>query len=90
DYSRTLPPLFEQLRADLQSDKGIIIETVTVRGDPAPTLLSYAQQANADLIAVGTQRHRFVERLVVGSVATRVLRTARVGVLAVPGEVGAS
>jgi nucleotide-binding universal stress UspA family protein len=46
--------------------------------------LSFAQQAQCDLIAVGTQRHSFLERLVVGSVATRVLRTARCGVLAVP------
>jgi nucleotide-binding universal stress UspA family protein len=85
EYSKTLPPLFEQLRGELESSRGVLIETVTVRGDPAPALLSYAQQANADLVAVGTQRHSFFERLVVGSVATRVLRTARVGVLAVPG-----
>lgn len=86
DYSKTLPPLFEQIRAGLEPPSGVIVESVTVRGDPAPTLLSYAQQANADLIAVGTQRHSFFERLVVGSVATRVLRTARIGVLAVPGD----
>ena len=60
------------------------METVLVRGDPAASLLSYAQQAACDLIAVGTQRYGFLERMVVGSVATRVLRAARCGVLAVP------
>lgn len=84
DYGRTLPPLFEKVGAQLDVPAGIIVETVTVRGDPAPALLAFAQQSNADLVAVGTQRHSFFERLVVGSVATRVLRTARVGVLAVP------
>jgi nucleotide-binding universal stress UspA family protein len=86
DYGRTLPPLFEQIREKLDVHDDIVVETVTVRGDPAPALLSFAQQANADLIAVGTQRHSFFERLVVGSVATRVLRTSRCGVLAVPGR----
>lgn len=84
EYGRTLPPLFEQVGSKLDVPAGISVETVTVRGDPAPALLAFAQQANADLVAVGTQRHSFFERLVVGSVATRVLRTARVGVLAVP------
>ncbi len=84
DYGRTLPPLFEQVRMQLGALDGVLVETVVVRGDPASSLLSFAQQAQCDLIAVGTQRHSFLERLVVGSVATRVLRTARCGVLAVP------
>jgi len=84
EYGRTLPPLFDQVTAQLDVPRGVTVDTVTVRGDPAPALLAYAQQVNADLVAVGTQRHSLFERLVVGSVATRVLRTARVGVLAVP------
>lgn len=84
DYGRTLPPLFEQVRQQLEVPATMELETVTVRGDPAPALLSFAQQNNADLIALGTQRHGFIERLVVGSVATRVMRTARCAVLAVP------
>lgn len=84
DYGRTLPPLFEQVKQQLEVPAGMHFETITVRGDPAPALLAYAQQHNADLIALGTQRHGFIERLVVGSVATRVMRTARCAVLAVP------
>jgi nucleotide-binding universal stress UspA family protein len=88
EYGRTLPPLFEQIKAQLEAPDDIVVDTATVRGDPAPALLAFAQQANADLVAVGTQRHGFFERLMVGSVATRVLRTARCGVLAVPGKAG--
>ena len=76
--------LFDQVRAQLDTRHEVIVDTVTVRGDPASSLLSFAQQAQCDLIAVGTQRSSFLERLVVGSVATRVLRTSRCGVLAVP------
>ncbi len=84
EYSRTLPPLFEQVRQYLNPPDTMHLETVIVRGDPAPALLAFAQQAKADLIAVGTQRHGLVERMIVGSVATRVMRTARCAVLAVP------
>jgi len=84
DYGRTLPSLFDQVRAQLDPPDGVIVETVTVRGDPASSLLSFVQQVQCDLLAVGTQRRRVLERLVVGSVATKVLRTARCGVLAVP------
>lgn len=87
DYGRTLPPLFEQVRAQLDVTDGVLLEIVTVRGDPASALLAYVQQVHADLVAVGTQRHTVFERLVVGSVATRVLRMARCSVLAVPGRV---
>jgi nucleotide-binding universal stress UspA family protein len=84
EYTRTLPPLFDAVRAQLTSHNGVLVETVTVRGDPAASLLAMAQQTQCDLIAVGTQRYSVRERLIVGSVATRVLRSARCSVLAVP------
>ncbi len=90
DYGRTLPPLFDQLRAQLSTTGNVTIETVTIRGDPAPALIAYAQQNGAELIALGAQRHGVIERLVVGSVATRVLRTARCAVLAVPASAAAA
>jgi nucleotide-binding universal stress UspA family protein len=86
EYGRTLPPLFAQITQQLDAPYVVTVETVAVRGDPAPALLAFAQQSNADLVAVGTQRHSLYERLVVGSVATRVLRTTRCSVLAVPGK----
>jgi len=86
EYSRTLPPLFEQVRATINAPSTVLLETVTVRGDAAQSLLAFGQQANVDLIAVGTQRHSLYERLVVGSVATRVLRTSQCAVLAVPAQ----
>jgi len=93
-----LPPLFNHVRAQLDPPDGMIVETVIVRGDPAASLLLFAQQTQGDLIAVGTPRHSFLERLVVGSVRCAggdvgPTRGARVGlqclrfrVLCVPGH----
>ena len=84
DYGRTLPPLFADTIAQLAPPPGVTIETTVVRGDPAPALLAIAQQACADLLALGSQRHGVLERLLVGSVATRVLRNARIATLVSP------
>ena len=85
-YGRGLPPLFESVLGRLTIPPQVSVETTSVRGEPASSLLSYTQQVDADMIAMGTQRHGLIERLLVGSVATRVLRTARCSVLAVTGR----
>ncbi len=84
EYGRTLTPLFADTIAQLDAPAGVVVETVTVRGDPAPALLAYAQQSGADLLGIGTQRHGVLDRLLVGSVATRVIRNTRIATLAAP------
>jgi nucleotide-binding universal stress UspA family protein len=85
EYAGTLPRLFEALVARLAAPAGITVETVMLRGDPAATLLARVQQERAPLLAVGAERVGVVDRLLVGSVATSLLRTARSGVLVVRG-----
>jgi nucleotide-binding universal stress UspA family protein len=84
EYGRTLTPLFADAIAQLEAPSGVTVESLTVRGDPAPALLAYAQQSGADLLAIGTQRHGVLDRLLVGSVATRVIRNTRLSTLAAP------
>lgn len=84
DYGKTLPKLFDQILHELDAPSTVTVDVATLRGDPAPALLAFAQQEHTDLIAMGTQRRGLIERLVVGSVATRVLRATRQAVLAVP------
>lgn len=84
EYGRTLTPLIADAVAQLEAPSNVTVETVTVRGDPAPALLAYAQQSGADLLAIGTQRHGVLDRLLVGSVATRVIRNTRIATLAAP------
>ncbi len=54
-------------------------------GDPAEEILGYAQRHPIDLIVVGTQGRTGVSRVLLGSVAERVVRGARCPVLVVPG-----
>ncbi len=50
-------------------------------GDPADELLGLAEECNADLIVVGTHGRSGLERLLLGSVAERVVRNASCPVL---------
>ncbi len=84
EYARGLAPLFADAVAKLAAPRGVDVDTATIRGDPAGALLAYAQQANADLLALGTQRHGVLERLLIGSVATRVLRNTRIATIVAP------
>lgn len=53
-------------------------------GPASDVLIRMASQGAMDLIALGTQGRQAVPRLVMGSVARKVLRTARADVLVVP------
>ena len=53
-------------------------------GRPFRSIIEYADRHNIDLIAMGTHGRSGLERLVLGSVAEKVLRTASSPILAVP------
>jgi nucleotide-binding universal stress UspA family protein len=53
---------------------------------PAPAILSYAAEADVDLIALGTRGRRGPSRVLLGSVAEEVVRRADRPVLTVQGE----
>jgi nucleotide-binding universal stress UspA family protein len=53
---------------------------------PAQTIVDYATESGADLIVLGTHGRSGVPRLVMGSVAERVVRTAPCPVLTVHGH----
>jgi len=59
------------------------------QGDPGSELLQYAKQTDAQLIAVGTRGQGFMARLLLGSVATKVVRASPITVLAIPSTDGA-
>ena len=61
--------------------------SVTVRsGDPAAEILEAARACHADCIAMATHSRRGLDRLMLGSVAERVLHTARVPVILLRAE----
>jgi nucleotide-binding universal stress UspA family protein len=67
----------------LIADLGVEASFVTGTGDPADVLLQEAEETGADLIIVGTHGKNVAERLVLGSVSTKVLHHARCDVLIV-------
>jgi nucleotide-binding universal stress UspA family protein len=62
---------------------GITVEHVMLEGDPADEIVRHARQMAADLIVMGTQGRTGLDRLLLGSVAEKVLRDAACSVLVV-------
>jgi universal stress protein A len=56
---------------------------ITRRGDPAQVIVAVAGELNADLIVMPTHGHQGIERMIMGSVAERVVREAKWPVLTI-------
>ncbi len=63
--------------------EGVPLETTTVDGSPAREIVDYATDQGCDLIVMGTHGRSGVDRLLLGSVAERVVRRSPVPVLTV-------
>ena len=75
---------FEQLVRELDVPKEVMVDWAVVNGQAGTELLAFATERGADLIAVGSQRHERVERWIVGSVTTEIVRDGRCSVLVIP------
>lgn len=62
---------------------GIPVETYLKNGDPRDTILLGIEEFRADLVCLGTHGRRGVARMLIGSVAERIVRTSPVPVLTV-------
>lgn len=83
-YRRELPGRFARFVAALDLPATLSLRTEVREGPTAARLLELADSEQADLVVVGRHGRGLIERLLVGSVATRVLRGARRSVLVVP------
>lgn len=61
----------------------IPVTHAVLEGDPASEIVRYATEQKADVIVIGTHGRTGVDRLVLGSVAERVMREAPCSVLVV-------
>jgi len=75
---------FEQLVRELGAPPGVRVELVTRHGAVAEELLACADESRADLIAIGSLRHERLERWILGSVTTEIVRDGRCSVLVIP------
>ncbi len=64
-------------------DPGIPVSHVFLDGDPATEIVSFSRDAGVDLIVMGTHGRTGLDRLLMGSVAEKVLREAACSVLVV-------
>lgn len=87
-YSRGVSASFARLRQDLHLPPNVKLEPALLRGPAAPELLSLADRAAAEVIAVGAHRRDAADRLLLGSVTAALARDARCSMLVVGGEPG--
>jgi nucleotide-binding universal stress UspA family protein len=64
------------------------LRTILMTGSPATAIVSAAKKLKADAIIMSTHGHTGLKHLFLGSVAERVVRTARCPVLTVRGSAG--
>ena len=74
--------LFEQAR-EIASDRGRELETIHETGQPARTIVDYAEENGVDHIVIGSHGRSGVSRILLGSVAESVVRRAEVPVTVV-------
>ena len=83
-YAQGVMAAFARLRQELRSGRDVDIETLVLSGRVAAELLSFADRANVDVLAVGSQRHSVAHRAFLGSVTTALARAATRSLLVVP------
>jgi nucleotide-binding universal stress UspA family protein len=70
--------------ADRATTAGVEVRRAVRVGTPYREIVDYADEIGADLVVIGTHGRRGFSRVLLGSVATRVIRTSSVPVLVVP------
>jgi nucleotide-binding universal stress UspA family protein len=76
----------DALARRLDPPSSVKVELVSLHGEPAQELVGFARQHAIDMIATGAHGRSPIGRLVLGSVSTKVVRTARCWVLVAPAE----
>lgn len=83
-YGEGVGPAFERVKAELALRPEVVVETVSRQGKPSREILEFARSTQADLIVTGSRGAGLVDRILVGSTATGIIRGAHCAVLAVP------
>ncbi|WP_228546098.1 universal stress protein [Halegenticoccus tardaugens] len=69
--------------ARIAEDRGVPIETAVVEGTPSREIVRYAEREGCDLVVMGTHGRGGIDRLLLGSVAEKVVRGSNVPVMTV-------
>jgi nucleotide-binding universal stress UspA family protein len=66
--------------ADKMNKSGMVVSRVVLEGNPAETILDYAEKNGVDLIIMATHGRTGIPRFALGSVADKVVRSSSVPV----------
>jgi nucleotide-binding universal stress UspA family protein len=83
-YARALPEWFRRFVELLAVPKGVTVKTVAREGEPAERVLDYAAAHHADLVTAGRHGRSLLQRILVGSQTTALLRAAEQSLLIAP------
>ncbi len=79
---------FRRLIASLRLPPRVTVEPIVLTGKTVSVIEEFARRVNADMIAVGSHGRGPVERLMLGSVATGMIRESHCAVLVTPPTAG--
>jgi nucleotide-binding universal stress UspA family protein len=75
-YVKSLPESFQRFVELLEVPSGVTVKTMVREGKAAERVLDYAAAHRADLITAGRHGHNLLQRLLVGSQTTALVRAA--------------
>ena len=87
-FGEGVEPAFARVKAEIGLPDSVKVDTVTKVGKPSREVLELARATNADLIVTGSRGAGLVDRILVGSTATGLLRGAECAIFAVPARSG--
>ncbi len=71
---------------EMASNAGVPFEKIVAEGNPSEEILKQSQEAGVDLLVMGSIGRSGLEKIMLGSVAEKVVRHSRIPVLIVPGR----
>jgi nucleotide-binding universal stress UspA family protein len=83
-YTQGVLSTFKKIQERLEAVDLLEVRPVVLEGSVADELLAFAASHRADLIVTGAHGRTLVERLLIGSVTTKMLRAAQCAVLVIP------
>jgi nucleotide-binding universal stress UspA family protein len=84
EYERRARQMLAHFADTLPAVEGVTVQSVFLRGDAVDTLLRFVNDEGVDLLVCGRRRHPLMERILVGSVSTALVRRAPCSVLVAP------
>jgi nucleotide-binding universal stress UspA family protein len=84
EYENAAANELQKFAAALNAPAGVRVERVILSGIPSAAVLSLAEKNDAHLVVAGTRGAGLMQRLLLGSVATRLMRHSTRSLLIVP------